>query len=369
MLLDNPRSAEGLHLLNEGRFRKQRRGDYVTCTERIDDDGLMHNIFVFERQSSVSGEVFTATFAESGEIVIEEDSGRRYLELRGGSRYQGEPGALALDEITFSLYGELIPESQNSLRRIGKVDAIATEVLWDSEDPRLQGALWWRISLPLMVPAIAIIALALSRTDARRGRYAKIGPAMVILLLYFLGLTQGRGAIEDAEGPALMIGIHVGFALLAVVLYSGSEFPSDGKGVAVSKFDWYVGKPVLVATLGVLTLLVGLDALTSVVDETDDIRDGYGFTDILIYVGYTIPRRIHEFVPFAALIGALIGLGQLAATSELVVMRAAGVSMFRMAICPKACTHCCLNGLRCGGIRGTSYRAVSNELSRVGAAL
>ncbi len=99
----------------------------------------------------------------------------------------------------------------------------------------------------------------------------------------------------------------------------------------MSKFDWYVGKPVLVATLGVLILLVGLDALTSVVDETDDIRDGYGFTDILIYVGYTIPRRIHEFVPFAALIGALIGLGQLAATSELVVMRAAGVSMFRMA--------------------------------------
>ena len=230
VLLDNPRSAEGLHLLNEGRFRKQRRGDYVTYTERIDDDGLMHNIFVFERQSSVSGEVFTATFAESGEIVFEEDSGRRYLELRGGSRYQGEPGVLALDEITFSLYGELIPESQNSLRRIGKVDAIATEVLWDSEDPRLQGALWWRISLPLMVPAIAIIALALSRTDARRGRYAKIGPAMVILLLYFLGLTQGRGAIEDAEGPALMIGIHVGFALLAVVLLQWERISKRWKG-------------------------------------------------------------------------------------------------------------------------------------------
>ena len=35
------------------------------------------------------------------------------------------------------------------------------------------------------------------------------------------------------------------------------------------------------ATLGVLLLLVGLDALTSVIDETDDIGDGYGFLDIL----------------------------------------------------------------------------------------
>ncbi|GIR82902.1 MAG: hypothetical protein CM15mP84_06500 [Cellvibrionales bacterium] len=196
VLLDNPRSAEGLHLLNEGRFRKQRRGDYVTYTERIDDDGLMHNIFVFERQAEGSVNAFTATFAATGEIVFETETGRRYLELREGSQYRGAPGARALEEIAFSLYGELIPEPQNSLRGAGKVDAIATEVLWHSDDPRLQGALWWRLSLPLMVPTIAVIALALSRTDARRGRYAKVGPAMVVLLLYFLGLTQGRGPLR-----------------------------------------------------------------------------------------------------------------------------------------------------------------------------
>ena len=72
----------------------------------------------------------------------------------------------------------------------------------------------------------------------------------------------------------------------------------------MGKFDLYVGRSVLLATLGVLLLLVGLDALTSIVDETDDMRDGYSFLDILIYVGYTLPRRVHEFVPFAALIGA-----------------------------------------------------------------
>ena len=44
VLLDNPRSAEGLHILNEGRFRKQRDGHYVTYAEQIDDAGVMHNI-------------------------------------------------------------------------------------------------------------------------------------------------------------------------------------------------------------------------------------------------------------------------------------------------------------------------------------
>ena len=47
VLLDNPRSAEGLHILNEGRFRKQRGGHYVTYAEQIDEAGVMHNIFVF----------------------------------------------------------------------------------------------------------------------------------------------------------------------------------------------------------------------------------------------------------------------------------------------------------------------------------
>ena len=218
VLLDNPRSAEGLHMLNEGRFRKQRRGDYVTYAERIDDDGLMHNIFVFEREPGSMDDFYTATFAEEGEIVFEEASGRRYLELRGGSRYRAEPGERALEEITFNLYGELIPEPKNSLRRTGKVESLATAELWHSDEPRLRGALWWRLSLPMMVPAVAVIALALSRTDARRGRYAKVGPAMVVLLLYFLCLTQGRSAIEGGQGPTVMIAVHIAFGVLALTL-------------------------------------------------------------------------------------------------------------------------------------------------------
>lgn len=205
-------------MLNEGRFRKQRGGHYVTYAERIDDSGLMHNIFVFERQPSSGDRLYTATFAREGEIIFDADAGRRYLELRSGSRYRGSPGRKELEEVVFERYGELIPEAENSLRRSGKVDSIPTATLWQSSEPKLQGALWWRLSLPLMVPALAVIALALSRTDARRGRYAKVGPAMVVLLIYFLGLTQGRGLIEAGQGPAVMVTIHAAFAVIALAL-------------------------------------------------------------------------------------------------------------------------------------------------------
>lgn len=100
----------------------------------------------------------------------------------------------------------------------------------------------------------------------------------------------------------------------------------------MAKLERYIAGSVLSATVGVLGVLVGLDALSAVIDELGDIRGNYGFPEVLLYVALTLPRRIHEFIPFAALIGALIGLGRLASSSELVVVRSAGVSLGQLAI-------------------------------------
>ena len=63
-----------------------------------------------------------------------------------------------------------------------------------------------------------VIALALSRTDARRGRYARLGPALLIFLLYFLALTQSRSHIESGGGLGLLITTHLLFAGLAILM-------------------------------------------------------------------------------------------------------------------------------------------------------
>ncbi len=99
----------------------------------------------------------------------------------------------------------------------------------------------------------------------------------------------------------------------------------------MAKLDRYIGGAILSATVGVLVILVGLDALSALIDEVTHISESYTFTSILIYIGLTLPRRLYEFVPFAALIGALIGLGRLASSSELVVARSAGMSLGNLA--------------------------------------
>ncbi|WP_286236993.1 LPS export ABC transporter permease LptG [Neptuniibacter halophilus] len=90
--------------------------------------------------------------------------------------------------------------------------------------------------------------------------------------------------------------------------------------------DLYVARHVLGGFLVVLLVVAGLDMLFALVEELKDVQGDYTFAAAVKYVLLTLPRRLYEFIPLSSLIGCLLGLGILASSSELTVMRAAGVS-------------------------------------------
>ena len=95
--------------------------------------------------------------------------------------------------------------------------------------------------------------------------------------------------------------------------------------------DWYVGRAVLFTVLLTWAVLLGLDVVNAFASEAKSIGQGsYSFGHAIAFVAYTVPRRAYTLFPTAAVIGALMGLGQLAATSELTALRALGVSRKRM---------------------------------------
>lgn len=89
----------------------------------------------------------------------------------------------------------------------------------------------------------------------------------------------------------------------------------------------------IVATTGlVLAVLLGLAMFIEFVTQLDDIGTGdYGIVQALIYTFLKLPNLAHQMLPMAVLLGSLLGLGGLANHGELVIIRAAGVSMFRLA--------------------------------------
>lgn len=91
--------------------------------------------------------------------------------------------------------------------------------------------------------------------------------------------------------------------------------------------DRYIARAVIAGSLVVLLVFVSLELIFAFVDESGDIGADYTALQALTQVVLTGPQRAYEVFPIATLIGSLMTLGGLAARSELVVMRAAGVSV------------------------------------------
>ncbi|MET0378344.1 MAG: LPS export ABC transporter permease LptG [Spongiibacteraceae bacterium] len=142
----------------------------------------------------------------------------------------------------------------------------------------------------------------------------------------------------------------------------------------MQRISRYVARQVAAATLMVLGVLLGIDVISGVIDQAGDLNNRYTVLSALWYMLLTVPSRIYGFLPFAALIGCLAGLGTLATTSELIVIRTAGVSVVRilwMAIRPTLLLA--LVGVLCAEYIGPplkqaaeSYRAVALEKDDIG---
>lgn len=92
----------------------------------------------------------------------------------------------------------------------------------------------------------------------------------------------------------------------------------------------HVINTTLIAMLGATAVLSVLQVLFTYLGELGDLKDTYTAWDALKYVLWGAPRYLYEILPISALIGAVLGLGTLASSSELIVMRASGISLWRI---------------------------------------
>jgi lipopolysaccharide export system permease protein len=100
----------------------------------------------------------------------------------------------------------------------------------------------------------------------------------------------------------------------------------------VNILDRYLYRTVLVYTAMAMAVLLALGALFLFISQQSDIGVGsYSAGDAFLFTMLNLPQQAFELLPIGAMIGALMGLGNLAAGSELVVTRASGVSVWRIA--------------------------------------
>jgi lipopolysaccharide export system permease protein len=101
----------------------------------------------------------------------------------------------------------------------------------------------------------------------------------------------------------------------------------------MSLLDLYIGRTIVHQALVVMAVLVGLFSLVIFIDQIADIGSGdYGVLRAFAFVGLSVPRIVYEVFPMATLLGAILGLSSMARDSELIVIRASGVSVARITL-------------------------------------
>ncbi|HQQ62812.1 MAG TPA: LPS export ABC transporter permease LptF [Pseudomonadales bacterium] len=214
MLNDEKKRSE-LDLLEAGKFLQLRNGEGVVYTGEIGEGRrTMRDVFIASQNGQGNWEVIRA---QDGLQQYDENLDSRFLTLNNGLRYILLPGQARAERLRFSsMIQRIQPIDDYDTRRFQEDTLSMRELLDDPENPSRQATLQWRLSLILLVPIVSLLAVAMSRTNPRRGRYIKLLPAMLIYFTYMGILDVLRHKLTDGSIPA-MPGMLVAHACLLVI--------------------------------------------------------------------------------------------------------------------------------------------------------
>ncbi|ASW81940.1 LPS export ABC transporter permease LptF [Vibrio anguillarum] len=194
-LMEQLAAENSVDLLQKGQFQRTPDGSSVVFIENIENKKL-HNVFVAQLapKDSILPSVM---FSNSGDVK-ELSDGRQMITMYDGIRYEGVPTRVDYMITKFDEYEGLI--GQREVKPKGRDwEALPTSNLLSNPDRRAKAELQWRISLVICIPLLTMLVVPLSAVNPRQGRFAKMGPAILIYLAYFMAISATKSAIEDGS--------------------------------------------------------------------------------------------------------------------------------------------------------------------------
>jgi lipopolysaccharide export system permease protein len=212
-LLDEAAAKPEIEGINAGRFNILGDGNYLIYVQSLASD--RRSISQLFAHALHQDEEYLVTSSGAREIR-DAQSGERYLVLENGFRYEGKPGQSEFNVVQFREHGLLLKERAivPSKRRR---NAVPTMTLLRSSVPADQAELQWRIAVPLSTLLLALLAVPLSRTAPREGRFGRLIAGILLYIVYNNLLSVARSALGKGEVPVWVGTWWVHLILLAVL--------------------------------------------------------------------------------------------------------------------------------------------------------
>ena len=337
-------------------------GDTTVGADRVTGAGRdLHGVFI--RRATPAGEqIVTSNF---GVISVSQDQKSTLIELDRGAQYADTPNGggrvLRFQNIAAAEPMEL---AQGMRPRGGEVRELTlTELIEELRDPgaviphrALAVEIYARVFRALSLPLFPLLALPLGMTAKRGRRGAGLLVAAIALVAFNHTLEMVRGFAARGQIDPLL-GVGGAFAVFAGIVFylyfSSLKRPGD---TPVSRFlIWvqnmvdkrpkvarverksaldlphYIARLLAVRTLTAFFALVAIMQMVDLLDRIPEILEhGQGLYGIGKYTLLRLPAIAQQSVGISVLIGGVFAFAQLARNSEVVVMRAAGVSIFQV---------------------------------------
>jgi lipopolysaccharide export system permease protein len=200
--------------LDAGRFKQFSGGDAVFYAERVDQEGVLHNVFV---QREVAGRIEVA-LADTATYSKASSGGMHLVTLFNGRRYEGVPGREDFRVIEFREHGIPIA-TPTDVHGALDPDTKPTRELLGSAAPSDIAQLQFRASTPIMALVLTLVAVPLSRLRPRQGRYTRVFFALLVYFLYSNLLSASKVWVEKSDLPPIIGVWWVHAAALALGLY------------------------------------------------------------------------------------------------------------------------------------------------------
>lgn len=217
-LLDEAQAKVEIEGIVPGRFTQSESGnELIYAASSGPGKGELQGVFAHQRKE---GRVVVVS-AQSAQTYIDPQTGHHYLLLRDGYRYEGIIGTAEYRTIHFAEHGLLIQTREVVASKRSR-KAIPPEALWASSDPPDIAELHWRIATPISALLLALLAVPLSKTNPRQGRFGRLFIGIMLVVIYNNLLSVGRSALARGDVSPSWIGlwwVHLLVAVLIILLY------------------------------------------------------------------------------------------------------------------------------------------------------
>ena len=212
------RESLEIGVLEAGTFTSPDSGETIIYAQEV-TGGAIHDVFIQRND----GDGVMVIVAARGERRLDAD-GQLSFVLYDGRRYEGVPGERSFRIVEFAEHGmpvRLVEQRDGDQ----PVETKSLAALAGSSDPADRAELQWRISSPLSLFVLALLAIPLSRSRPREGRYARLGVGILLYITYLNLLSIARAWVEREQVPDWLgvWWVHAMLGVLGLALLAGQS--------------------------------------------------------------------------------------------------------------------------------------------------